>query len=76
MVFKLLLYFIPLFAEFCVLLLSMSGAMMLSATVFRLRGLGFSGLVLFSKRVRVRGSFTTGKGRWINHSEMEPVSKS
>lgn len=49
---------VPLFAEFCVLLLSRSGAMMLSATVFRRRGLGFSGLLLFSSRVRVRGSFT------------------
>lgn len=49
---------IPLPAEFCVLLLSMSGAMMLSATVFRRRGLGFSDLVLFSSRVSVRGSFT------------------
>lgn len=32
--------------------------MKLSATVFRLSGLGFSGLVLFSRRVRVSGSFT------------------
>lgn len=45
----------------CVLLLSRSGAMKLSATVFRLSGLGLSGLVLFSKRVRVRGSFTGRK---------------
>lgn len=53
------------------LLLSRSGAMKLSATVFRLTGLGFSGLVLFSKRVKVRGSFTKGrkhKNRSLNHS--------
>lgn len=51
-------YFIPLFAGCCVLLLSISGAMKLSATVFRLSGLGFSGLALFSRRVRASGSFT------------------
>lgn len=38
-------------------LLSRRGAVKLSATVFLLSGLGFSGLVLFSNRVRVRGSF-------------------
>lgn len=32
--------------------------MKLSATVFLLTGLGFSGLVLFSRRVMPRGSFT------------------
>lgn len=55
----------------CVLLLSRSGAMKLSATVFRLSGLGFSGLVLFSRRVKVRGSFTKDrqhKNRLLYHS--------
>lgn len=50
---------IPLAEGYCVPLLSSSGAMRLSATVLRLSGLGFSGLVLFSKRVSVSGSFMT-----------------
>lgn len=54
-------YFIPFVEGCCVLLLSRSGAMKLSATVLRLSGLGFSGLVLFSKRVRASGSFTVDK---------------
>lgn len=74
---KLLCLLVPLFAEFCVLLLSRSGALMLSATVFRLRGLSFSALVLFSSLVRVRGSFTIrDKGRSINDNDIEPKTTS
>lgn len=55
--------FLPLLAGCCAFLLSRRGAMKLSATVFRLSCLGFSGLVLFSRRVIVRGSFVIE----INH---------
>lgn len=57
----------PFVAGYCVLLVSKSGAMRLSATVLRRSGLGFSGLVLFSRRVSVSGSFTREREQIDNY---------